>query len=168
MEVHPESWSAEMDREHQDYDDKKLAHTQARANHENMVLYIKEQVIFKLRCWLCIAQDLHCNSDLPCDQCVLDENEHVCEYPPERVIIDFEKAPLPFYILAKEDHQDLLGLANDWLEAANKHLAARISFQMKWAGAWIVKNGPEDPRTDQEGHLTKLNGLKQEILRGFK
>ncbi|KAL5331869.1 hypothetical protein ACEPPN_001408 [Leptodophora sp. 'Broadleaf-Isolate-01'] len=143
MEVHPESWSAEMDREHQDYDDKKLAHTQARANHENMVLYIKEQ-------------------------CVLDENEHVCEYPPERVIIDFEKAPLPFYILAKEDHQDLLGLANDWLEAANKHLAARISFQMKWAGAWIVKNGPEDPRTDQEGHLTKLNGLKQEILRGFK
>jgi hypothetical protein len=88
---------------------------------------------------------------------LLDENEHVCAYPPQ---VNLEKIPLPFYLLTKEDQQDLLVLAMYWRCAANEYLKARVDFHSKWAGAWYIKDGLGDPR---EGHLTKLNNIKREI-----
>jgi hypothetical protein len=73
------------------------------------------------------------------------------------------KIPLSVYPLTQKDHQDLLDLAVDWRLAANQHFEARVDFQSKWAGAWYLKDGPDDCRTNQEGHLTKLNIIKQEI-----
>ena len=54
-------------------------------------------------------------------------------------------------------------LANNWLKAANACLLARMEFQASYPGAWHLLEGPHDHHTTSEGHLTKLNIIKQEI-----
>src|SRR4051794_18214931 len=104
MDVHPDDWSMEMSKDYQEYSrnedrdpGKALRHKRARNLYHEHLLQIKAE-FFKLRCWPCIEQGMKCNSGWPCDQCLMDENEHVCAYPQ----VNLNKIPLPFYFLTKE------------------------------------------------------------------
>jgi hypothetical protein len=157
MEVDPDNWTGEMDEERVTYKLLEYAHDSARELYEYHVKALEES--FHLRnCWPCIEQGFDCDGEEPCRQYICDENGHVCEYPQTN-----PNKPIPLYRLSKEDHQDLYDLAREWLEAANAYLLSRIRFQARYPGAWHVSEGPHDHRTTPEGHLTKLNMIKQEV-----